>query len=238
MVPGMCGRYVQTSSPAALAERFRVDEVHAEASGPDFNVTPRRELPVVLERDSVRVLEKLRWGLIPVWAKDSTIGDRLINARAETVASKPSFKRAFASRRCIVPADGFFEWQVIPGRKQKQPYFIFGRDRLPLAFAGLWEAWRDPADPDAPWIASFVIVTTAANEILAPVHDRMPVILPPSTWDAWLEPENHDVDALAQMLVPAPSDALDLYAVATAVNRPQNHGSELVEPLVGPAPGA
>ena len=227
----MCGRYVQTSSPAALGERFHVDEVRIEASEPDFNVAPRRELPVVLERGDVRVLERLRWGLVPAWAKDPTIGDRMINARAETVASKPAFKGAFTRRRCIIPADGFFEWQVVPGQRQKQPYFIFGRDRLPLAFAGLWETWRDPSDPDASPISSFVIVTTSPNKLLAAVHDRMPVILEESAWDAWLEPTNHDVDALVQMLAPADEEVLDLYAVGTAVNRPENHGADLVAPL-------
>lgn len=227
----MCGRYVQSSSPADLAETFHVDEVRVDEAEPDFNVSPRRELPVVLERDDTRVLERLRWGLVPSWAKDLSIGDRMINARAETVASKPAYKRAFAKRRCIVPADGFFEWQVVPDRKQKQPWFIFGHDRRPLAFAGLWEAWRDPGDPDAPWVVSFVIVTTDSNDRLAPIHDRMPVILPESRWDAWLDPENHDVESLASLLVPAPDDALDLYEVSTAVNRPQQHGAELVEPL-------
>lgn len=231
----MCGRYVQSSSPAVLAETFHVDEVRVDESEPDFNVAPRRELPVVLERDATRVLERLRWGLVPSWAKDLSMGDRMINARAETVASKPAYKRAFAKRRCIVPADGFFEWQAVPARKQKQPWFIFGHDRRPLAFAGLWEAWREQDDPDAPWVVSFVIVTTDANDRLAPIHDRMPVILPESQWDAWLDPENHDVESLASLLVPAPDDALDLYEVSTAVNRPQRHGVELVEPLDPPS---
>ncbi len=209
-----------------------MDEVRLEASEADFNVAPRRSLPVVLERDGERLLERLRWGLIPAWAKDSKIGDRLINARAETVASKPSFRSAFARRRCIVPADGFYEWQVVPGRRQKQPYYISARDLLPLAFAGLWESWRDPSDAEAPWISSFVIVTTTANALVAPVHDRMPVVLPDAVWDAWLDADNHDVDSLAQMLVPAGEEVLQLHAVSTSVNRPQNRGPDLIEPLV------
>lgn len=225
----MCGRYVQTSSPPALAERFHVDEVRIETSEPDFNVAPRREVPVVLERDAVRALERLRWGLVPGWAKDLTIGDRMINARSETIASKPAFKGAFARRRCIVPADAFYEWQQVPGHRQKQPYFIFGRDHLTLGLAGLWESWRDPSEPDAAQVRSFTIITTTANAVVAPVHDRMPVILPEASWDAWLDRENADAESLVQMLTPARDDVLDLYPVGPAVNRPQNHGPDLVE---------
>jgi len=234
----MCGRYVQTSSPTDLAARFHVDEVRLEVAEPDFNVTPRSEMPVVLECDGLRVLERLRWGLIPGWAKDLTVGDRMINARAETVASKPAYKRSFARRRCIVPADGFYEWQAVPGRRRKQPYFIYGRDRRALALAGLREAWRDLSDPDTAEVGSFTIITTAAGSRVAPVHDRMPVVLPEAAWDLWLDPGNDDVDALAKMLAAAGDDALDLHPVGTAVNRPQSRGSGLVEPIAPGDPGA
>ncbi|MCZ7534756.1 MAG: SOS response-associated peptidase [Acidimicrobiia bacterium] len=178
------------------------------------------------------LLERQRWGLVPSWAKDAKIGDRMINARAETVASKPAFRSAFAKRRCIVPADGFYEWQVVPGRRQKQPYFFYGRDGAPLAFAGMWELWRDPSDAEAPRISTFVIVTTSANALVASVHERMPVVLPDALWDAWLDSDNHDAEALEQMLLPAAEDVLLRHAVGTEVNRPQNHGAGLVEPLV------
>jgi len=226
----MCGRYVSVSSPALLAERFLVEEIRVTELAQDYNVTPRAEVPVVAVRDDHRVLDLLRWGLVPSWAKDTSIGDRLINARADTVATKPAYRRAFQRRRCIIPADGFYEWRAIPGRRQKQPYFITRRDREPLAFAGLWEFWRDPATPDGPGLRSCVIVTTDANEALAPIHDRMPVVLPEVAWAAWLDPANHDAEALEGLLVPAPAGELEWYPVSTLVNRPANNGPELVEP--------
>jgi putative SOS response-associated peptidase YedK len=213
-----------------LAERFHVDEVRIPELEQRFNVTPRSAVPIVAVSRERRTLDVVRWGLVPSWAKDLSIGDRLINARAESIATKPAYKRAFARRRCIIPADGFYEWRAVAGRKQKQPYFIFRRDREPLAFAGLWEVWHDPDDPDAERVRSCVIVTTRANRLLEPVHDRMPVVLPEESWDSWLDPANHDTDALVALLVPAPDDLLDLYAVRTLVNRPANDGRELLEP--------
>jgi putative SOS response-associated peptidase YedK len=226
----VCGRYVQASSPSLLAERFDVEEIRVPELDQRFNITPRSLVPIVAVSKERRVLDVVRWGLVPSWAKDLSIGDRLINARAETIATKPAYKRAFEKRRCIVPADGFYEWRKVPGRKQKQPYFVFRRDREPLAFAGLWEIWHDPDDPDAERIRSCVIVTTRANHTLEGVHDRMPVVLPEEAWGAWLDPGNHDTRALAELLVPAPDDVLDLYAVRPLVNRPANDGRELLEP--------
>lgn len=227
----MCGRYVQVSSPELLAERFDVDEVVlAEPPAASYNVAPRQQVLTVVQRaPERRVLEQMRWGLVPSWAKDPKIGDRLINARAESLAEKPAFKRAFRRHRCILPADGFYEWQVVPGRKQKQPMFVHGRDGEPLAFAGLWEAWRDASDPDAPWICSCVIVTTRANAVMAPVHDRMPVVLAASEWETWLDPTNEDVDGLRELLVPPPDATIEMWPVATLVNSTRNDGPELVE---------
>ncbi|GIU88689.1 MAG: DUF159 family protein [Acidimicrobiia bacterium] len=234
----MCGRYVAVSSPQVLAERFRVEEVRIGEREPDYNVTPRAEVPVVAVSRGHRTLDVVRWGLVPSWAKDPSIGDRLINARAEGIATKPAYRRAFARRRCIVPADGFYEWARVPGAKRKQPYFIRRRDGEPLAFAGLWEVWHDPAlGDDAPRIRSCVIVTTGANEKLAPVHDRMPVVLPEDAWDRWLDPEFHDVDALRALLVPAPPDDFELWPVSTRVNSPRNNGPDLLAPeTTGDAP--
>lgn len=226
----MCGRFVSTSSPAVLAERFRVDDVELERTEPDFNVTPRAEIPVVRERADRRVLHRARWGLVPSWADDLSVGDRMINARAESLMTRSSFRAAFVKRRCIVPADGFYEWRSVPGRRRKQPVYVFSPDGRPLAFAGLWEAWRDREDPEAPWIVSCVIVTTDANTKLTPVHDRMPAILPEEAWDAWLDPANGDTTALRRLLAPAPDDALDLRVVSTAVNRPESNGPGLIEP--------
>jgi putative SOS response-associated peptidase YedK len=232
----VCGRYVQVSSPTLLAEHFAVDEVAVEPHEPDYNVAPRRSVYAVVQREpDRRVLEEMRWGLVPSWAKDLRVGDRLINARAETLADKPAYKRAFAKRRCILPADGFYEWQKRPrergARARKQPMFIHRRDGEPLAFAGLWEAWRDPDDPDAPWVTSCVIVTTRANEVLAPVHDRMPVVLGESDWATWLDPGGSDPETLGRLLAPAPSEWFEVYPVSTAVNKPDNNSPDLVAPV-------
>jgi putative SOS response-associated peptidase YedK len=230
----VCGRYVSVSSPSLLAERLHVDEVRAADAEPDYNVTPRSEVPIVAEtKEHRRVLDRVRWGLVPSWAKDLSVGDRLINARSESLATKPAYRRAFGLRRCLVPADGFYEWRALPGvqgkRKQKQPYFIARADREPMAFAGLYEVWRDRSDPDAPWVRSCVIVTTEANEKLAPIHDRMPVVLPETAWGEWLDSDNHDTTRLARLLVPAPSDEFLCYPVSTRVNKPDNQGSELID---------
>jgi putative SOS response-associated peptidase YedK len=235
----MCGRYVTTSAVAELAERLHVEDVRvdAESDRPNYNVTPRTEVPVVAENvtDSgthTRVLDRVRWGLVPSWAKDLSIGDRQINARAESIAEKPAYRRAFAKRRCIMPADGFYEWKVLPGRKTKQPVFIHPAEVDGLfAFAGLYEVWRDKNDPDAPWVRSCAIVTTTANERLSEVHNRMPVILPRDAWDTWLDPDNHDVEALQKLLVPAPDDLVAWYPIRALVNKPQNNFAELLEPV-------
>src|SRR5262249_48344483 len=161
-----------------------VDEVRVHETEQNYNVAPRADVPVVAERHGERILDLMRWGLVPSWAKDLSIGDRMINARAESILTSNAYKRAFVKRRCIIPADGFSEGARAAARKQpKQPWFFRRRDGGPLAFAGLWEIWHDPKDPDqehAPRIRSCVIVTTDANELVAPVHDRMPVVLPES----------------------------------------------------------
>jgi putative SOS response-associated peptidase YedK len=235
----MCGRYVTTSAVAELAERMHVDEVRAvsDADRANYNVTPRTEVPVVAESVGesgmhTRVLDRVRWGLVPSWAKNLSIGDRQINARAESIAEKPAYRRAFAKRRCLIPADGFYEWKVVPGRKAKQPVYIHPTEPDGVfAFAGVYEVWRDKQDPDAEWVRTCAIVTTSANATLSAVHDRMPVILPREAWDTWLDPENHDVDALQKLLVPAPPDAVAWYPIRTLVNKPQNNFAELLEPV-------
>ena len=223
---------MSVSSPTLLAERLHVDEVRADEGEPDYNVTPRAEVPVVAEtKEHLRVLDRVRWGLVPSWAKDLSVGDRLINARADGIAAKPAYRKAFERRRCLMPADGFYEWRTVPGRKQKQPYFIARADREPMAFAGLYEVWRDRADPESSWIRSCAIVTTDANDKLAPIHDRMPVVLAERAWDEWLDPDNRDTEQLQLLLVPAPSDDFIAYPVSTLVNKPENQGPELLEPV-------
>ena len=246
----MCGRFVSTSSPTELAEQFVVDEIAVENGEPDYNVAPRANVMVVRERarsargevELRRVLSRVRWGLVPSWAKDPGIGDRLINARAETVAEKPAYRRAFAKRRCIVPADGFYEWKVVgppktpKGRPQKQPMYIHRHDDEPMAFAGLWEVWKvpdgvDAADDGDGWMRSCAIVTTAANERLAPVHDRMPVVLPAEAWGRWLDPDEQDPQALLDLLRPAPDEWFEVYPVSTRVNRAVNNDPGLLTPV-------
>ncbi len=249
----MCGRFVAVSSPALLAERFDVDEVAVTDDEPHYNVAPRAIVAVVRERTAEgphRVLSPVRWGLVPSWAKDPSIGDRQINARAESLTSKPAFRRAFERRRCIVPADGFYEWEKIevPGSKRvrKQPYFVHRRDGEPMAFAGLWEVWKVPEGTERPdgtdadgWLRTCTIVTTRANDLLAPLHDRMPVMLPEPTWDVWLDRDVRAVvDELQSFLVPAPDDWLDVYPVSTLVSRADNDGPELVRRIELADPGA
>lgn len=227
----MCGRFVQVASPELLVERFGVDEVAAPRKTPSYNVAPRDTVYAVRERmvedEPRRVLSALRWGLVPSWAKDARSGDRMINARAETLADKPAYERAFRRHRCLIPADGFYEWQRRGNRKQ--PMFIHRRDGEPMAFAGLWAAWRDDRDPESDWLRSCAIVTTQANDVLAPLHDRMPVVLEERDWSRWLDRSVDDLAGLTQLLVPAPDDVLTTYPVSTRVNSADNEGPDLVE---------
>lgn len=226
----MCGRYVTVSSPALLAERFGVTEIRSPELDPSYNVAPRADVPVVAERHGERVLDVVRWGLIPSWAKDRSIGDRFINARGETLTTSNAFKRAFERRRCIVPADGFYEWQAIAGQRVKQPWFFRRRDGEPLAFAGLWEIWHDRNEgDDAPRIRSCTIITTTPNELVAPIHDRMPLVLAESAWDTWLDVDNHDTAALTRLIGPMPAAELEAWTVSTLVNKADNNGPELLD---------
>jgi putative SOS response-associated peptidase YedK len=239
----MCGRFVVASSPQLLAEHFAVEEVWVDAVEPSYNVAPTEQVLVVRERDDKRVLSSVRWGLVPSWAKNPSVGNRMFNARAEGLAEKPAYKRAFEKHRCLVPADGFYEWKVVAppstpkGRARKQPVFVHRRDGQPLAFAGLWAAWKVPDGLDVAgasddgWLRSCVIVTTEPNTLLAPIHDRMPVVLPEAAWERWLDPDEHDTDALRVLLVPAPDDDLELWPVSPLVNRTDNKGPELVQPV-------
>lgn len=233
----MCGRFVSTTTPEQVAKAFHVKDVDVEEHEPDFNVAPRSRVYAVRDRlredeaDPTRVLSLVRWGLVPSWAKDLSIGDKMINARAETVAEKPAYRKAFARKRCIIPVDGFYEWQKREA-KNKQPMFIHRREGGMLAFAGLWEAWRnhDVTDDDAPeaWVRSCAIITTTANTLIAPVHNRMPVMLAEDHWEGWLDPRS-EPDELKALLVPAPEDLLEYYPVSTQVNGPRLHGPKLIE---------
>lgn len=227
----MCGRFVASSSPQQIADFFGA-AVATEPLAPSYNVAPTNEvLGVVADAHGDRRLETFRWGLVPSWAKDVKIGSKMINARSETLAEKPSFKKLFSHRRLIVPMDGFYEWQAGDGPR-KTPMFIHRADGSPLAIAGLWTAWHDPAAPaDDAWLHTCTVITTTANHTMAPVHDRMPVILPIDAWAQWLDPHEHDVADLQHLLVPAADDVLVMHAVSTAVNSVRNKGAELIDPV-------
>jgi putative SOS response-associated peptidase YedK len=243
----MCGRYASARKRIELLEEFSVqsDRVGDDALAPDYNVAPTKPVYAVLtrvpegeppaeqEEHAQRQLRIVRWGLVPFWAKDVKIGSRLINARAETVAEKPAFRRAFAQRRCLLPADGYYEWQQVAAGP-KQPIYITREDGQPLAFAGLYELWRDPAvapdDPDA-WLWTSTVITTSAPDELGHIHDRMPMIIDPASWADWLDPGNHEVSDLRSLLAPATASGLRTYPVSTTVNSVRNNGPSLIEPI-------
>ena len=236
----MCGRFVSATPPDQLARYFAAEAPGEERLLPvSHNVAPTQAVYTVYEHGGARRLDAFHWGLVPFWAKDPKIGNRMINARGETLAEKNSYKRPFARRRCIIPADGFYEWKKIEGQKKKQPMYMSRVDGEPLAFAGLWEVWKDPnhtdADGEPMELLSCTIITGEPNEKVADVHDRMPVILPPDTWDTWLDRDNHDIESLGKLLVPAPSQLITLHPVSTDVNNVRNNGRHLIEeaPLVG-----
>jgi putative SOS response-associated peptidase YedK len=243
----MCGRYASSRRPADLIEEFEVvaDRTPAPLE-PDYNVAPTKDVYAVVERppskDSPeppqRQLRVLRWGLVPSWAKDPSIGSRMINARMETVADKPAYKRAFAKRRCLLPADGYFEWYPTTeltkaGKPRKQPFFIRPKDHGVLAMAGLYEIWRDPTrDDDDPerfrWTCT--VLTTQAEDSLGHIHDRMPLMVERDRWAQWLDPTASGQDRL-DLLVPAAPGSLEAYPVSPLVSNVRNNGPELLEPL-------
>jgi putative SOS response-associated peptidase YedK len=224
---------VTSSTVAELAEKLDIDDVRADEDEANYNVTPRTEVPIVaVSEERGRVLDRVRWGLVPSWADDLKIGDKLINARAESIRKTPAYRHAFAKRRCLIPADGFYEWKRDAVHKTKQPYFIHPTaSDAPFAFAGVYATWRDKAVDDAPWIRSCAIVTTSANASMAPIHNRMPVLLEPSDFDTWLDPATTNLDALEALLVPAPANEIDLYPIRSLVNKPANNFKELLEPV-------
>lgn len=228
----MCGRFTQQRSDHELAEWFEAEALVDDPGG-RFNVAPTDPVSIVVEKDDRRAITAYRWGLVPFWAKDISIGSRLINARAETLASSNAFRESFARRRCLVPADGFYEWRRDPGRRQ--PFVIHRLDGAPLAFAGLWSGWRDKATGEV--LRTMTIVTTGANALMTPIHDRMPVVLAPKAWSRWLDPSLEDIAELQGLLVPAPDEGLEAYPVETLVNNVRNNGPELIVPL-GERPGA
>jgi putative SOS response-associated peptidase YedK len=233
----MCGRFALFTPPVRLARYFQAtlgDDLDPER-GPNWNVAPTTQvLGVTAQRadgndDPSRLLTEFRWGLVPSWAKDASAGSRLFNARGETVATKPSFRAAFKARRIIVPADGFYEWHA-QGNGGKQPHYFTRADGEPLAFAGLSEWWRDKsAPPDAPGLRSCTIITTSASQDMDGIHDRMPVILSPDTFDVWLDPDAEDTSELTALVHSAPSGTLVHHPVDRRVGSVRNNGAGLIE---------
>jgi putative SOS response-associated peptidase YedK len=222
----MCGRFIQERSHTELAGIFEAEPLTDDPGG-RFNVAPTDPASVVVERDGQRGLTTYRWGLVPHWAADLSAAARHINARAETLATSPAFRDSFARRRCIVPADGFYEWRRLADGRQ--PFVIHRTDDAPLALAGLWSGWRDPSTHEVR--RTFAIVTTQANEAISALHDRMPVVLPRDAWATWLDTKHADVGQLQALLQPAPPDQLEVFAVPPLVNNVRNDGPELVRRL-------
>ncbi|MFI7103207.1 SOS response-associated peptidase [Streptomyces sp. NPDC050161] len=246
----MCGRYVSTRRPQDLASLFDVTRWDPGlVLGPSWNVAPTDDVWSVLERverdtgEVTRQLRPLRWGLVPSWAKSLNVGAKMINARVETVAEKPAYRRAFAKRRCLLPADGFYEWQTVAAtgtaKAHKQPYFISPEDRQVMALAGLYEFWHDPAaaedDPGA-WWTTCTIITTEATDAAGRIHPRMPLAIEPADWSAWLAPAHQDPGALRALLAAPAAGHLDTRAVPTAVNNVRNNGPHLLDEITDHRP--
>jgi putative SOS response-associated peptidase YedK len=229
----VCGRYSLTRPeevPDVLAPVLD-DPALPVGFAPRYNIAPTQTLPIVANREK-RVIELARWGLVPSWADDLSIGARLINARGESLSQKPAFRDAFARRRCLVPADGFYEWKR--AGKTKQPHFIHPAPRRAFAFAGLWASWRAP---DQTWVISYTIVTCPASPLVAPLHDRMPVVVAPEDFDRWLTREPLDPDALQDIVAPSGPAGWTIEPVSEAVNRVENDGPECLAPMAPPAQG-
>ncbi|MBD2196695.1 MULTISPECIES: SOS response-associated peptidase [Calothrix] len=222
----MCGRFTLNQTAATLAQAFELEAVPDLTA--QYNVAPTQMVATVVQKSESdkRQFQQLRWGLIPSWAKDPGIGAKLINARAETVAEKPSFRSAFKHRRCLVLADGFYEWHQKQGKKQ--PFYFRLQNGQPFAFAGLWEKWQSPEGEE---INSCTILTTAANEVLQPIHDRMPVILAQEDYNLWLDPQQQKPEVLQPLLRSYPAAAMSSYAVSTLVNKPQHNTPECILPI-------
>ena len=226
----MCGRFVSKATKPAIEKEFAatISVVSENVSEARYNIAPAQMIAAVIENDSDRELTELKWGLVPHWAKENSIGARMINARSETLIEKPSFREAFKKRRCIIPASGFFEWSPTSG-KGKQPFYFYLKDAGVFGFAGLWEEWVSRETGEA--LETCTIITTTANAVLKPVHDRMPVILQKSDYDLWLDPSVKDTDRLQGLLVPYPAERMSSHAVGRSVNSPAANSEDLIAPL-------
>lgn len=241
----MCGRYAASRNPDDLVEEFELEERPEQVLPASYNVAPTQNVYAVVERPPrgepdakpTRALHVVRWGLVPSWAKDPKIGSRLINARMESVAEKPAFRRAFAKRRCLLPADGYFEWYG-ETKGKKQPFFIRPADGGVLAMAGLYELWKDPSagEDEDPWLWTCTVLTTSAPDDLGRIHDRMPLLVEHERYAEWLDPSRDDPEELTSLLVPAAPGRLTAYPVSTEVNNVRNNSPHLVEPIPAESP--
>jgi putative SOS response-associated peptidase YedK len=224
----MCGRFTLTVDPAELQDAFG-DFIFPNQFAPRYNIAPTQPV-LAIPNDGKNKADFFLWGLIPSWSKDPAIANKLINARGETIAEKPSFRGSFKYKRCLIPADGFYEWKAQAGTKTKTPYFIHMKDGKPFAFAGLWDEWHSP---DGNSLRTCTIVTTTPNELMSTLHTRMPVILERDDYAAWLDPmpQAKDSDKLLRLIRPFPADRMSAHPVSTLVNTPSNDRMELIAPV-------
>lgn len=220
----MCGRYTFTSAPEAIRQLFGYLE--QPDFPPRYNIAPTQPIPIVRLAEDVRHFALVRWGLLPSWVKDPKVFSLLVNARGESISDKPAFKSAMKYRRCLVPADGFYEWQR--DGERRRPFYVRAKSGSPLAFAGLWEVWTGPNGEE---VETAAIVTTRANGTLSPIHDRMPVIVPPEAFDLWLNCQEVDATTATALIAPAPDDLLEAYEISPAVNRTANDSPRLLDPV-------
>jgi len=223
----MCGRFSQYNEQEEFEDRFEITDPSGVLFEPRYNIAPTQNVPIILIEDDNRVLKLMRWGLVPFWSKDPKIGSRMINARAETITEKASFKNPLKKKRCLVPASGFYEWKKNPD-KTKVPMYFHLKSREPFAFAGLWDQWKMP---EGDKLFTFTIITTGPNELMKPIHNRMPLILPQKEESKWLDPELTDYDKLTPLLIPYPSELMEGYEVSKIVNSPKNETPECIKPV-------
>lgn len=221
----MCGRFVLKDNIEDLSSCFQIDNVDDLLLEARYNIYPGQNVPVIIMEERKKFV-MMRWGLVPSWSNDPLIGFQMINARAETLSQKPSFKNSFKKHRCIIPCSGFYEWKKVD-KKTKVPYFIRLRNGTPFALAGLWDRWNK----DGGYLTTFTIITTTPNNIIEPIHDRMPVILKSENHDMWINPDITDTENISDFLKPYPSEEMELYEISTFVNNPKNDSPECIEPI-------
>jgi putative SOS response-associated peptidase YedK len=221
----ICGRFTNSAKPEQIKKEFKVGKVNPKLFTPRYNIAPTQEIPAVLEKEGERIIENLKWGLIPHWSKDDSFASKLINARAETLSEKASFRDAFKTHRCIIPASGFYDWDK-KSSGVKQPYYFYLKDKDVFGFAGLWSEWTDKETGEL--IETCTIITAEANEILNEVHDRMPVILKAKDYDQWLDEKEKSTNELQDLLTPFPDKKMAFHPVSRAVNSPGEDSPDLI----------